>query len=183
MHDDDLSPFEREALSELPREAALPRGLEERTVRALRARGLLHAPAPLRIAFTPAWIGAAAAAAFALFVGGFAIGQWAESRHTTELLVAMHERDAARAAAEVQRAGSAYVNALSSLAAVAASADPKNTLAVQQGREVAVNALTAAADQMVRLAPNDPLSARILQAMDEQARRDTTSAQSRLAWF
>ena len=87
------------------------------------------------------------------------------------------------AAAEVQRAGSAYVNALSSLAAVAANADPKNTHAVQQGREVAVNALTAAADQLVRLAPNDPLSARILQAMDEEARRDTTSAQSRLAWF
>jgi hypothetical protein len=183
MHDDDLSAHEREALRELPRAVAPPARLEERTVRALRSRGLLHPPAPLRFPITPAWAGAAAAAALAIFAGGFAIGQWAESRNTTELLVAMHERDAARAAAEVQRAGSAYVNALSTLAAVAASADPANTHAVQQGREVAVNALTAAADQMVRLAPNDPLSARILQAMDEEARRDTTSAQSRLAWF
>ena len=48
MHDDDLSPDERAAFEALPRERDPGRMLEERTVQALRARGLLAPPHPLQ---------------------------------------------------------------------------------------------------------------------------------------
>lgn len=185
MHDDDLTPEERAALAALPREHPADPALEERTVRALRAGGWL-APTPRRLRDVPrSWLAVGAAAAIALFAGGFALGQRIESHENTELLVAIHERDAARVAAEVQRTGSAYVRALSALSAVA---DSSRAPGVREGREVAVNALYAVADQMVQLSPDDPLSARILQAFDRGAGRDTTKlaggiAHRRVVWF
>ena len=83
MHDDDLSPDERERMLALPRELDPDDSLEERTVRALRADGLLRA-APARVIrfpLSPAWIGLAAAASLAMFAGGFAMGSWLEARH------------------------------------------------------------------------------------------------------
>jgi hypothetical protein len=47
-----------------------------------------------------------------IFAGGFGLGAWLESRHTTQVVLDMHQRDTAEAAAMVQRTGSAYVSAL-----------------------------------------------------------------------
>ena len=184
MHDDDLSPEEREALRALPREVDPPPELEAHTVRALRAAGLLRSPAPLPLVIPrPLWIGAAAAAV-ALLAGGFTLGAWLESRHTTDVVMQVHQRDDAAAAAMVQRTGSAYVSALAALAAVARTTRSPE---VEQGREVAVNALHAAAGQMVRLMPDDPVAVDILQGMARAARSDTSSAWAaesrRVVWF
>lgn len=72
MHDDALTPAEREALRQLPREAHPGDLLEERTVRALASRGWIRSrrriPAPL------GWAAAAAACAL-FFVVGFSLGR------------------------------------------------------------------------------------------------------------
>lgn len=72
MHDDDLTAAEREAFAALPRETPASDLLEERTVRALAARGLIHARH--RIPVSVAWIGAAAAC-LVFFIAGFSVGQ------------------------------------------------------------------------------------------------------------
>lgn len=187
MHPDDLTDRERREFDALPRETRPPDALEQRVMAALREEGLLRRPAPLRLPIAPAWIGAAVAASLVLFVGGFALGGWMESRHTADVLVKLHERDtqtAAAAAAAVQRTGSAYVAALTALAAFADTSHA-GTPSVVQGREVAANALHAAASQMVRLAPEDPLAVRILQGLDRAARRDTSASKdgSLTVWF
>jgi hypothetical protein len=186
MHDDELTPDERERLLGLPRELDPDDSLEERTVRSLRAHGLLRA-APARVIrfpLSPAWIGLAAAACFALFFGGFAVGGWLEARHTTQVVAQMHEQDATRAAALVQQTGSAYVSAMAALASVSEGGkSTTQTADLAQGREVAVNALQAAASQLVRIAPEDPLAVRILAGMGRAAQRDTTSGTDRLVWF
>ena len=82
-------------------------------MRALRAEGLLRRPAVLTLpTFPRVWIATAAAAAVALFMGGFVLGSWLEARHTTRVVLDMHQQDAAQAAALVQRTGSAYASAL-----------------------------------------------------------------------
>lgn len=182
MHDDELTPDERARFRALPRELDPDDALEERTVRALRGEGLLRR-APSRVialSLSPAWIGMAAAACFAIFAGGFAVGSWLEARHTTQVVSQLHEQDATRAAALVQQTGSAYVSALSALAAMSDSSSTNPQLV--QGREVAVNALHAAANQMVRIAPEDPLTLRILAGM-RRAAHDSSAATDRLVWF
>ncbi len=72
MHDDDLTAAEREAFAALPRDTSPSDLLEERTVRALAARGLIHRRQ--RIPVSIAWIGAAAAC-LVFFVAGFSAGQ------------------------------------------------------------------------------------------------------------
>ena len=66
----ELTSDERSALAELPRDAVPPAEIEERTVRALRARGLLRGSRGR----TMRWI-AMAVAAVLLFVAGFAVGK------------------------------------------------------------------------------------------------------------
>jgi hypothetical protein len=180
--DDELTPRERAAFDALPRERDTGRLLEERTVRALRSQGLLRPEAARPAFFTTPWLSAAAAAFVAVFLGGFAAGQWLESRSTKEMLVEMHARDGAAAAAQVQRAGSAY---LAALAAFANLADSSSTRDLRQGREVAVNTLHEAANQLVRIAPEDPLAAQILQGLDRAAQRDTTAGDEarQVIWF
>ena len=56
--DEEMTPELRRALAELPRECDAGKMLEERTVRALRAQGLLSAGAPRRLQFPAAWIAA-----------------------------------------------------------------------------------------------------------------------------
>jgi hypothetical protein len=181
MHEDDLSAEEREALDRLARERAPRPTLEDRVVAALRREGLLRAPEPLRLPLAPAWRAGAAAAAVAVFVGGFALGGWLESRHATDVIARMHEQQtAATAAAEVQRTGSEYVRAVATLAALA---DTSRGESVQQGREVAINALRAAASELVRLAPEDPLAVKILQGLDRGQPTDTTTTPRRTLWF
>ncbi len=67
----DLSPREREALAQLPREAAPPAALEDSIVGALRARGLLRRPVRRRALE----VGFALAASVLVFLGGFALGR------------------------------------------------------------------------------------------------------------
>jgi hypothetical protein len=113
----------------------------------------------------PWWRSAAAiAAGIALFAGGMSIGQMLGSRQTAEAFQTVFEEGDVRLASQVQRAGSEYVAALEALADVdGAAADSGQAL------EVALTALWAAANEIVRLAPDDPLAARILQGFEARA--------------
>lgn len=165
----ELTSAEREALAGLTREGDPGRLLEERTVRALRAEGLLAEPTGKRAAERSVgavvrrhlrWRSVAAAAAgVALFAGGLSVGQALGARQTVDAFHTVFEDGDARLASELQRAGSDYV------AALAALAESEDRAAADSGQalEVALTALWAAANEIVRLAPDDPLAARILQ--------------------
>ncbi len=189
MHDRDdheLTDAERESFDALPREAMPSRMLEERVVSELRARGLLGARRIRRPAL--GWAGrfplaAAAAAGIALFACGLALGQWLGARHTAQAMLAVQRQDAANAASAVQRTGSAYLSALGALAQASASSDPQE---VARAREAAQNVLHEAANEMVRMAPDDPVSAQILKGLDRAKVRATTASsdgKQRLVWF
>ena len=184
--DEELTPAERALFDALPREREPGRLLEERTVRGLRERGLLQAPTAARrgLRFPAAWITGAIAAGVALFLGGLATGQYVASRNATQMVTAVQQHDAQQAALMVQQTGSAYVQALSRLSQVSDTTRAGR----QQGREVATSMLRAAADEVVRLNPNDPVASGILAAFDRantqqaRAQRDTTGKQS-VVWF
>ncbi|MDH4044463.1 MAG: hypothetical protein OEW06_08400 [Gemmatimonadota bacterium] len=185
MNDDqefELTPDERAAFARLPREQAPGRMLEERTVHALRAQGLLGRG---RQTSPPVWRTwpTAAAAAVALFVSGIAVGQWIGSRTVAESMTAVRDRSALEAAAAVQRAGSAYVTAL---AALAEFADSTTNPGFVQGREVALTALYAAARELTQLTPDDPLAVAIRQRLEAfRSANGNGEAQDihRVAWF
>jgi hypothetical protein len=169
-----LTPAERDALKGLPRERDPGELLEERTVRALREEGLLAPrPAPGAVADGAHRTGrghpwrrsaAAIAAGIALFAGGLSVGQVLGARQTADALQTAFEETDALLAAQVQRTGSDYVAALAALSeANGAAADSGQAL------EVALTALWAAANQIVRLAPDDVLTARILQGFEARA--------------
>ncbi|HET7693807.1 MAG TPA: hypothetical protein VFM44_12035 [Gemmatimonadota bacterium] len=100
------------------------------------------------------------AAALALFAGGILVGQrWGEpSRAETPAPI---PEGPLAAATEVQRAGSAYVSALSRLDE---RADP---LERDQGVDAALSTLQGAAYELVRLRPDDPQTGRILYTVSE----------------
>jgi hypothetical protein len=184
--DDELTPEERERFAALPRERDPGRLLEERTVRALRDRGLVRpAQAPRRaVRFHPGWLTGAIAAGIALFLGGLTTGQYVATR---SVVAVVQQHDQRQAAQLVQQTGSAYVQALAHL-----SQASNTTAGVQgrQGREVAQAMLRAAADEVVRMSPNDPVATGILAAFDRAgvqqqaaaAGHDTASKQS-VVWF
>ena len=188
-HDDELTPAEREAFRALPRELDPGRLLEERTVNALREQGAFSTGQPRRVrfGFHPAWVAAAAAACVALFLGGFTVGQELANRRASQMVLEMRKQDAAQAAAMVQQTGSAYVAALSALAD--AARDPHARGAeLASAREVATNSLHAAASELVRLAPEEPLAAQILRGLEQAGRRDSLAGrgvteQRKVAWF
>lgn len=184
MNDDELSPGERKALDALPRERIPNRGLEERTVRTLKNRGLLRAPGRSGITLSPKWATVLAAAVVAVVVGSFALGQYTGSRQTARAMLAMHEQDSFRLAAEVQRAGTAYIRALNALSESSRRRDPA---AHEQGREAAVAALYAAAELVATLTPDDPLAANILRVSEETSRDRSAAgeerAERRIVWF
>ena len=171
QEDERLTEAERTAFAALEREHEPGRLLEERTVKALRERGLL-ASTESRLASRPdshttwrvglggAWkLAAAIAAAILLFGSGISVGQMIGARQTTVAVEAALGSPELRDAMRVQRAGTDYVAALAALAERSASDD---SAAAAQGVEVALTALWAAANEIVRLAPEDPLAARIL---------------------
>jgi hypothetical protein len=195
MHDrdeDELTAAESEAFDALPREAMPGRLLEERVVSELHARGLLGTRQARHIEWSRLGITAAAAAGVALFASGLAVGQWLGARHTANAMLALQRQDAVSTAAAVQRTGSAYLSALGALAQASSSADPQE---VAHARETAQSVLQQAANEMVRLAPDDPVSAQILQGLDRarvqqgQERDRVQSASTkpdgkqRLVWF
>jgi hypothetical protein len=185
MHDrddDDLSVAEREAFEALPREAMPGRLLEERVVADLRARGLLGTRRVHHGGWGLIQLGAAAAAV-ALFACGLAVGQWLGARHTANAMLALQRQDAASSTAAVQRTGSAYLLALGALAQVAASGDPNE---VARARQAAQSVLHEAANEMVRLAPDDPVSAQILKGLDRariQSASTKPDGNQRVVWF
>lgn len=161
------------SIRELPTERQASRMLEERTVSALRERNLLFTKSRGRI--PRGWIAGAAAASIAFFATGVAVGQWLGTR-TTATALATAQGDVLLNALQVQHAGTAYVNALQALAIASDSTDPQIR---QQGREVALAAFHAAASEVARLAPNDPVAAEILRGLQhtrelaQPARRNT----------
>ncbi len=184
MHENQngLTPAEREAFDSLPREQMPSRILEERTVRALKKQGIIRSRPVLTGARLP-WLAAGIAAALALFVSGLAVGQAMGVRQTADALAGVYTRPADLAAARVQSTGSAHREALAALVTATGGAEPQE---VQQAREVALAAFWAAANEIVRLAPDDPVALRILQEAERSAggrgaaaADDTTS----VVWF
>lgn len=183
---DELSAAERAALAALPRERTPSRLLEERTVRVLRERGFLRPAARKRRLLPPSWLAAGIAAALALFTSGVAVGQWLGTRGAADALAQIRETDStAESALHVQRAGSAYVAALTQLVAAADSASANEA---SQAREVALAALWAAANEIIRLAPDDPVTGQILRGF-ERARQEQAAGQDeelpvrQVIWF
>lgn len=176
MTDHELTAEEKQALDALPREREPGRMLEERTVRALREEGLLAAGAESTGRTRPAaridarhrpwWLSAAAiAAGIALFAGGLSVGQMLGARQTADAFQTVFEDGDVLLASQVQRAGSDYVAALAALS----GADGGAIADTSQALEVALTALWAAANEIVRLAPDDPVTARILQGFEAKA--------------
>lgn len=168
---------------ELPIEELPGAPLEERTVRELRRRGLLKRPRRIPVA----WLAGSIAASLALFATGVAVGQLLATRSAASLIAHLQDRnDAASAAAQVQQTGTAYVAALAQL--VNASGPGATQQDASHAREVALTALHGAANEIVRLAPNDPVVAKILQGIEQQRRQspDTTgrlAADRQIVWF
>jgi len=176
MTDHELTAEERQALDGLPREREPGRMLEERTVKALREEGLLasatgsagraQSAGRLDKGHRPWWRSAAAiAAGIALFAGGLSVGQMVGARQTVDAFQTVFEDGDVLLASQVQRAGSDYVAALAALSVADGGAGSDTS----QALEVALTALWAAANEIVRLAPDDPLAARILQGFQAKA--------------
>ncbi len=175
--DDRLPPELLTALASLPRGSAPPPGEEDRTVRALRRRGLL--PVSRWRRYTAYASGVAAAVAL------FAAGSMAGTRRARAALARANAAAAwpapvsniRSAALRVQRAGSEYVGALVQFAAIsdASRSDP----GLAAGRESAVATLCAAAAQLSRVAPEAPPAT---VPCDDAASAQTRTATT-IRWF
>ncbi len=174
MNEKDLTPEEKMALQNLPREAAPSRILEERVVQALREDGFLESPATLapgrgrktrdRSWYRPWMAVASVAASVALFASGVVLGQWMGAQSTTQAFIQVREQDATQLALRIQEAGSAYVSALAALGELGVGGD--------EGREVALGALYGAANELARMSPEDAEVLRILQILEERRDRE-----------
>lgn len=187
MHDDDaqseLSPAEQRAFDALPREQPPPSSLEERTVALLRAHG--HLPTPITVArprrWRGPWLAGAVAAGLALFASGVAVGQFLGTRNAALLVSAGRNVSAAELAGHVERAGSNYVSALTLLAQLE---DTTDLAARAKARRAALQVLGAAAEEIVHLAPDDPLAAAVLRGLDQRSRQQRPPPPSRsVVWF
>jgi hypothetical protein len=165
---------------ELPVDKLPSAVLEERTVRELRKRGVLKKKRSL----PAAWLVGSVAASLALFATGVAVGQYLGTRNTVTAIAKVQHTDPANAAAQVQRTGTAYVQALETL--VNAAHQNQNGQVNPQAREVALTALHEAANEVVRLAPNDPVVAKILQGIEQERKQGQPRngrAQRQIVWF
>lgn len=183
MHYDEFewTPTERAALERLPRDEDPGRLVEERTVAALRDRGLLHGLGRRRRGGPPlhaGWWVAAVAAGLALFFAGLAAGEAHGRAAAHDLVVALRTAGAAERPALVQEAGSLYVDAVASLASLRESGEEA---AVGTGVEVGLAALYAAAYEMARLHPEDGRLRDVLRALEDPATAD--SAAPAVHWF
>ena len=149
----------------------LPPGLEERTVRRLRAEGLLRPPTTQRGRPTTGfgWATAAIAAGLALFSTGFLLGEQRGGQRTLDVVEALAEADASRTAA------------LSALA----SADGADS---QVGREIARAVLWSAAAELARMDPDDADLWRTLESLRPRASippdsSSTTAPHRTVVWF
>lgn len=181
----DLSPAERRAFEALPRTAEPPRDLEDRVVALLQARGLLAVPlrpvaAPPR-RWQPAWVAGALAASLALFASGIAVGQFLGARSATIAAAIGLGSTIAERTQQVERTGSEYVAALSALLR---GTDTTDAAARERAREAALAALSSAAQEVTRLAPNDPLAAAVLRGLTERRRAGQPPPSTRtVVWY
>jgi hypothetical protein len=163
----------------LPRERVSSALLEERTVRAVRAAGMVWSGAPRPGRW---WWPAAAAAGIALFACGAVLGQWLGTRQTANALALQQQASMEEMAALVERTGGAYVSVLARLAETPAAVGEN-----AEAREAALQVLHQAANEMVRLAPNDPVSVKILQGLDHAALQarpsDGRESRRQIMWF
>ena len=182
---DDLTPDERRELAALPREHVGSAALEERIVSALRdARAFEPRPAiPLRTRRHRGWTTlAACAASVAIFASGILVGR--SSAHAEQVSALQPSADAVHLASsdslqlahEVQRAGSEYVSLLERLPARAPT-DSAASRDAQLGREAARSTLHAAARQLARVSPNDPVAMLLVEGL----RSDSHAGQ--VLWF
>jgi len=190
MDEFELTPEEKMAFRDLPREAEPSRILEERIVASLREDGILRGSGGVgakpgsgsRVGWYRPWMAAASvAASLALFALGVVLGQWMGSRSTTQAFIQVREQDASQVALRIQEAGSAYVAALAALGQMemrqgdGSSSGGEASQAgteVQQGREVALGALYAAANELARMNPGDADVLRVLQILEERRARE-----------
>ena len=173
MEDERLSPELAAMLARLPREVAPGPDEEEHTVRALRRRGLLPQPRWRRYVLPLTQL----AAALALFAAGTLYGRYQATNRQLETLLTQHDQDVRTAALLVQRAGTAYVDALVRLAALQARAPADSTLG--GGREAAAATLRAAAAQVERVAPNAVVTAELRGTLLSAPPRSTANVH----WF
>lgn len=158
--------------------------LEERTVRELRRRGLLKR----KRSVSSLWLAGSVAASLALFASGVVVGQYVGTRSAVSVVAEMQSsKDPGAAAAQVQQTGTAYVHALAALVNAAQQGQPGGPEA-SQAREVALTALHEAANEIVRLAPNDPVAAKILQGIEQDKRQKQSDssrpdADRQIVWF
>ena len=177
----ELNPQERAEIEALPRERDPGGLLEERTVQSLRARGVLKPRGLPRVRMP--WIAAGLAASIALFVCGVTVGQYLGSRTVAESMATAQQQTAMQAASAVQRAGSAYVTALTAFAAIA---DSSGNGAYMQGREAALNALYAAAFEIMQIDATDPVAVTIREGLEQARlgwRQPADTAIQRVVWF
>lgn len=162
MNGDELTSSEKKALESLPKERMPSAFLEERVVRTLRKRGLLQHSGRRLIEVTGLRLAGVVAACLAFVLCGFTLGFWASAqRFVPTNMNGMG--NGIPAAISVQQAGTAYIVALESLAQASQTA-PEDE--IQQGREVALNTLYTAADQMVKIVPKDVLAKCIVHAIE-----------------
>jgi hypothetical protein len=163
MTDDELTPSEKQALESLPKERVPSAFLEERIVRTLEHHGVLGSPRAQHFIRITGWrIAGAVAVCAAFVVCGFALGFWASARPVFVSQRSASANNDVPVAFSVQEAGSDYILALERLAAYSDST--KNEEA-REGREVALNTLYTAADQMVKIVPRDVLARCIVSAI------------------
>ena len=179
---EELSPAERAAFAALSREREPGRLLEERTVRALRQQGLVDPPARGGVRIPRHWLATGVAAGLALFAGGLSLGQWMGVRAAENAIAAERARSAEQATTMLRETGKAYVAALSAFARVA---DTTSDARSAQGREAAKQLLRAAASEVVRIDPNDPVATGILAGFDQGPRGAVpdTAAGRKVVWF
>jgi hypothetical protein len=182
---DELSPAERQAFEALPRMAEPPAGLEDRLVAMLRSRGMLSVPLRAvngsRRRWHPAWLVGALAASLALFATGFATGQYLGARSATIAAAIGFGGSLAERTQHVERTGSQYVAAVASLIQ---ERDTIDAAARARATQAALDGLGAAAQEVARLAPDDPLAAAVLRGLTER-RRETQApvAQRAVVWY
>jgi hypothetical protein len=182
---DELTPAERRAFEALPREARLSAELEDRTVAMLQARGILAVPlrpvsgAPRH--WHPAWLVGALAASLALFATGFATGQYLGARAATIAAAVGFGGSLAERTQHVERTGSEYVAALAGLLQ---ERDTSDMAARGRATQAALDALGAAAQEVARLAPDDPLAGAVLRGLTERRRAmQAPAAQRAVVWY
>ena len=168
--DEGLTPEEAARFALLPRTARVDDLALERTVAALRERGLLTSPKWRNT--RRAWaVAGAIAASLLLFAGGVVYGQ----------RIARPDTSSMSPAAQVQLAGSAYVAAVVRFGESSPDSVPANVVA---GLQAGTATLHAAAATLARIDPSDAQVERLRTMLEFASSTPGNNAGGRLVvWF